>query len=848
MMIYRLLLAVLALMFLVLSPASDVRAQSLGSLLNLSSTESADAADETLAETLRNAARDGVGIIVINSDGTVITQSEPAPDLVEQRPEKSEMSRLMKAQENADLFRDALIERLGQMPVAVNEVLYILRAASPDGTIMLFVKILGMSLLLFGIGVLVEREVFGKRIAKRFVVSRVLETPTGYAEKMPFLVFRFFMGVIGILISMGVAYVIGVIFFPPLEDSAVQFTVTLINIAYFCCRVTAGLWRMILSPFLTQYRIPVFSDRDAKRLHRWMWGLGSFDICAILFGIWIGELGLNYDVYAFVAAVLSAAVVLLNVLLVVVNHRAISNALRQGKEMSEVGMLIRFLSRTWAPVVIAYVIFAWFELTIDLVLEKPSSIPLIAGAYGILISIIVVYGVVNYLIERSFARARVVRLMREKQAEFEASEQARLELEARTLRELREDGPDPDAPPETSLGAGSDAGPLAARIEQAHVPTPPTEAELTEAEHEMLSAAHGQPVHVLSSFEALARRVAGILAFVAGAYAFFYIWDNDGARMVESVLDRLLDIIIIIFIGYVIYHAFRIWIDTKIAEESGDEEEEAELGDEGSAASSASRLATLLPLFRNFTLIVVVVTIILIVLMEVGINVGPLFAGAGIVGVAVGFGSQALVRDIFAGAFFLFDDAFRKGEYLDVGGVKGTVEKISVRSFQLRHHLGALHTIPFGELQVMTNYSRDWVIMKLPLRVTYDTDVEKVRKLIKKLGIELLDDPVIGQNFIQPLKSQGVIEMQDSAMIIRVKFMTKPGDQWLVRKRVYEEIRALFEREGIKFAHREVTVRLADGKAEDLTEEQKQKVAAAAHASIEEMTEEAEGANTGDDR
>ena len=248
-------------------------------------------------------------------------------------------------------------------------------------------------------------------------------------------------------------------------------------------------------------------------------------------------------------------------------------------------------------------------------------------------------------------------------------------------------------------------------------------------------------------------------------------------------------------------------------------------------------MATLLPLFRNFVLIVLIVTIALIVLMEFGINVGPLFAGAGIVGVAVGFGSQALVRDIFAGAFFLFDDAFRKGEYLDVGGVKGTVEKISVRSFQLRHHLGALHTIPFGELQVMTNYSRDWVIMKLPLRVTYDTDVERVRKLIKKLGIELLDDPVIGDNFIQPLKSQGVIEMQDSAMIIRVKFMTKPGDQWLVRKKVYEEIRALFEREGIRFAHREVTVRLADGKVQDLSDEERNAVTAAAQASMEEEAE-----------
>ena len=258
-----------------------------------------------------------------------------------------------------------------------------------------------------------------------------------------------------------------------------------------------------------------------------------------------------------------------------------------------------------------------------------------------------------------------------------------------------------------------------------------------------------------------------------------------------------------------------------------------ELGDEG-GGSSASRLATLLPLFRNFILIVVIASMLLIILTEVGVNVGPLFAGAGIVGIAIGFGSQALVRDVFAGAFFLLDDAFRKGEYLDVGGVKGTVEKISVRSFQLRHHLGALHTIPFGELQVMTNYSRDWVMMKLPLRVTYDTDVEHVRKLIKKLGQELLSDPVIGENFIQPLKSQGVIEMQDSTMIIRVKFMTKPGDQWLIRKRVYEEIRVLFEREGIKFAHREVTVRLADGKAEDLTPEQKRDVAAAAHASLEE--------------
>ena len=107
---------------------------------------------------------------------------------------------------------------------------------------------------------------------------------------------------------------------------------------------------------------------------------------------------------------------------------------------------------------------------------------------------------------------------------------------------------------------------------------------------------------------------------------------------------------------------------------------------------------------------------------------------------------------------------------------------------------------------------------------------------------------MIGENFIQPLKSQGVIEMQDSAMIIRVKFMTKPGDQWLVRKRVYEEIRALFEREGIKFAHREVTVRLADGPVGDLSEDQKRKIAAAAHASLDQDEDGAATPETTDDR
>ena len=153
---------------------------------------------------------------------------------------------------------------------------------------------------------------------------------------------------------------------------------------------------------------------------------------------------------------------------------------------------------------------------------------------------------------------------------------------------------------------------------------------------------------------------------------------------------------------------------------------------------------------------------------------------------------------------------------------------------QLRHHNEPLHTIPFGEIGHLTNFSRDWVMMKLPLRVTYETDVERLRKLIKKLGQELLQDPELGPKFLQPLKSQGVIQMEDSAMIVRVKFMTRPGDKWGLRTKVFAHIRELFERGGIKFAHREVTVRIADQDPDrPLQDVEREAVAAAARSAIE---------------
>ncbi|OIQ31872.1 MAG: mechanosensitive ion channel protein MscS [Alphaproteobacteria bacterium MedPE-SWcel] len=757
-----------------------------------------------LAEAIRQAAEAGVGVVILDGRGQPVTAAaEPSP---EQTPDADPLmegaSAVMKAQTEVRAFREQLNERLDALPTSLIEMAYILRATSPDGRIMTYLEVLAITTLLLLIGRWVSNRLYGERLIKRFVVARIEDRPEGYAGKMPFLLLRFVSGLGATILAIIFAVAVTLLVFGPSGDVSVEFTSLAVYLTFLAARTMSDLWRMVLSPYLSQYRIPRLGDREAKRLYFWLSALAAFEFAAVMFSTWVQDFGLTYNIYALTYSILMLASSLLGIVLVLVNARAISGAIRSTRDGHGLAWPARLLSWVWAPMILIYIFFGWLALAFDLVLERPSPVPPIMGLFVVLTSILVVYGLINYGIEQFSSRRRLVR-----PAPVSASP-----ADPATAG----DGTGPEASHEAATGGD-------------HAPDRPS----------------GTLRHPVASYTDLARRAAGILAFAGGTVALVYVWNPEFAVAQGSALDRILDVLAILFIGYLVFHVARIWIDSKIEEEREDEAGAGELGDEG-GGTSASRLATLLPLFRGAILAVVVVSIVLIVLMEMGINVSPLFAGAGVVGLAVGFGSQTLVRDIFSGAFFLIDDAFRRGEYIDIGSVKGTVEKISVRSFQLRHHLGALHTIPFGEIQVLTNYSRDWVIMKLPLRVTYDTDVEKVRKLIKKLGQELLNDEVIGDNFIQPLKSQGVIEMQDSAMIIRVKFMTKPGDQWLVRKRVFQDIRDLFEREGIKFAHREVTVRVVDHNAGPESGAVRNTALGAAQAVIED--EELEANLDGDDR
>ena len=300
-----------------------------------------------------------------------------------------------------------------------------------------------------------------------------------------------------------------------------------------------------------------------------------------------------------------------------------------------------------------------------------------------------------------------------------------------------------------------------------------------------------------------------LLLIIGGAFLLTKAWHIDLAAMTmqDTLTTRLvrgvLKAVVIALVAEFLWHFFRAVIDTKLAgadPRPGASDEEIRRG---------SRLRTLLPILRNILMVVIIVLGGLMVLSSMGIEIGPLIAGAGVVGVAVGFGAQTVVKDVISGMFYLLDDAFRVGEYIQSGSYKGVVESFSLRSVKLRHQRGPIFTVPFGELGAVQNMSRDWVIDKLMIGVAYGTDLEKARKLIKEIGKELAANPEHAPHILQPLKMQGVEQFGEYAIQIRMKMMTKPGEQFVIRRKALAAINQAFKEKGIEFAR--PTVQVAGG-------------------------------------
>ncbi|SGY87189.1 Mechanosensitive ion channel family protein [Moritella viscosa] len=310
------------------------------------------------------------------------------------------------------------------------------------------------------------------------------------------------------------------------------------------------------------------------------------------------------------------------------------------------------------------------------------------------------------------------------------------------------------------------------------------------------------------------RRVIIAFRIIFIAVIFYHIdasFDHNAweklANSLGGFIQMFVDIIVVVIIAFAVWEIIQSAIerhlpyDACVSNDSGTSTLEGEGGGTG-----ASRSETLLPLVRSFLLVFLFSCVVLMILSIMGVEIAPLLAGAGIVGIAVGFGAQKLVQDVISGIFFLLDDAFRRGEYIEAASLRGTVERISIRSITLRHHLGAIQTIPFSEIATVSNLSRDWITKKLEFRLDYRTDVEKVRKLIKKVGQKMLLHPEYGQHFLLPLKSQGVTRVEESALIFRMKFTCVPGEQWVIRREAFRLVQESLKANGIEFAHRSVHV------------------------------------------
>jgi small conductance mechanosensitive channel len=224
---------------------------------------------------------------------------------------------------------------------------------------------------------------------------------------------------------------------------------------------------------------------------------------------------------------------------------------------------------------------------------------------------------------------------------------------------------------------------------------------------------------------------------------------------------------------------------------------------EGFAARSrdarrASQIRSLGPLLTGSIQGVLVVIGLLTLLSEVGVKVGPLLASAGVVGIAVGFGAQSLVKDFLTGVFLIVEDAVSIGDNVRIGDSSGTVEGMTLRTLRLRNMNGTLHIIPYSEAQVIHNRTKLLSSYVFDLQVAYDADIDLALQVMTDVGEEMRADPVFGAMITQPFDILGVDRLADSGVVLKARVTTTPKDQWKVGREYNRRIKLAFDRAGVE--------------------------------------------------
>ena len=221
---------------------------------------------------------------------------------------------------------------------------------------------------------------------------------------------------------------------------------------------------------------------------------------------------------------------------------------------------------------------------------------------------------------------------------------------------------------------------------------------------------------------------------------------------------------------------------------------------------SAKRAETLGRVFRYIAAVVVSLLAGMLILGELGVSVAPILGAAGVVGLAVGFGAQSLVKDYFTGLFILLENQIRQGDVVKLGDHGGLVEEMTLRYVRLRDYDGHVHFVRNGEISTVTNRTRDFAFAVIDVGVAYREDVGEAVQVMRAVGREMRADAAFGSYILEDLEIAGVNEWSDSAVVIRCRFRVDAMQQWGVRREFMERLKAAFDAHGIEIPYPHLTV------------------------------------------
>lgn len=232
----------------------------------------------------------------------------------------------------------------------------------------------------------------------------------------------------------------------------------------------------------------------------------------------------------------------------------------------------------------------------------------------------------------------------------------------------------------------------------------------------------------------------------------------------------------------------------------------ADKKDKQDLAEAEKRITTLIGIISGGISVFLWTIFLMIALNKLGVEIGPILASAGIVGVALGFGAQELVRDFLSGFFILLEDQVRTGDIGIINGTGGTVEKIELRTITLRDFSGVVHIFQNGKINTLANMTKEWSAMVFDIKVDYYEDVDRVMEVIRDVGNELQKDELFSASILEPIEIFGIDDFAASAVIIKARFKTKPIQQWNVGREYRRRLKKAFDKMNIKIPFPHTTI------------------------------------------